>query len=181
MVNVKDMIEAAKFVRPLFRRLASDDGLVASIGIGFLAVSFLRVGILPRAVNAQKWAFALVGSIAMMYLVSRVVAVYYPIYAGKRLLSHLGKDEMAILRIFLKQGKAGGRFSVLNTGVATLLSKEILYYPSALVLPLDMIVAIQPWALRHLRKHPEIIGLIPAEVGAEELSEPTDVKSISEV
>jgi hypothetical protein len=173
------MVEAAKFVRPAFRRLAADDGLVASIGLGFLAVCFLPVSTLPRSVNAQKWAFGVVGSIALMYLLSRVLAAYYPVYRGKRLFSHLGKDETMILQILLKQNKSAGRFTVLNTGVVSLLSKEILYYPSALIHPLDMTVALQPWALRHLREHPEVIGLKREEIGSDEIQNTTDKESFT--
>jgi hypothetical protein len=175
-VNVSEMVEAAKFAKLVFGHIAADISLIASIALGLLALCLFPAATLPASVNAQKWAFAVAALFAVTYLLFRLLAAYYPIHMGKRLLSHLGEDEKDILRKLLKQNKSTDHFDILNAPVASLLSKAILYYPSSLIDALHMNVALEPWALKYLRKHPDVIGLRREEIGSERIhswDEPT--------
>jgi hypothetical protein len=179
-MNAGDFIEAAaKIIKPMLVHIAADVSLVCSIGIGFIALCFFPASVLPPPVESAKWAFALVAICAFLYLLFRRLARYYnEIHVRKRLLAHLGRDEKNILCVFIKQCKSADHYDVMNAPVAALLSKGLLYYPSAFILPLHMNVAIQPWVFRYLCKHPGVIGLKPGEVGSEKIKswdEPTYV------
>jgi hypothetical protein len=86
-------------------------------------------------------------------------------------LKHLGEDERAVLRDYLKQNNTVLNFSALYGPVCSLIGKGILTYASELFPCTDAPVAIQPYVMAYLRVHPDAIGLKTEDVGSMKLSD----------
>src|SRR5262249_10015876 len=86
---------------------------------------------------------------------------------------HIGADEREVLKQYVLEDKSCGYFGIKHGAVATLIGKGVLVYSSGIIWGVgDNAVAIQPYALKYLRKHPELVGLKKEEIGSKKPSGP---------
>jgi hypothetical protein len=86
-------------------------------------------------------------------------------------LRHTTKDERLVLRRYLKEERSVCNFSVFDGPSASLIGKDILIHATTTFPASDAPVAIQPYIMVNLRKHPELIGLTQADIGSTPMSD----------
>lgn len=88
-----------------------------------------------------------------------------------RYLRHTTKDERLVLCRYLKEERSVCNFSVFDGPSASLIGNGILIRATTTFPASDAPVAIQPYIMVHLRKHPELIGLTQADIGSTPMSD----------
>ena len=142
-----------------------------------LAVTAGALSIFPdRVLLAAKdwrWIFVGVSLFAIVYLSIYRWVRYYLWRQAVWQLKHIGTDEREVLKDYVLEDKACGYFGIRHGAVSTLIGKGVLVYSTGIIWGIgDNAVAIQPYVLRYLRKHPELVGLKKEDVGTKKPSGP---------
>ena len=159
---VKQFFVSIKENVPFFVALAVTAGI-----LGFFTDSFLS------AASSWRWLFVGLSLFAIVYLIVHRRGRFYLHRQAIWQLKHIGVDEREVLKHYVLENKSCGYFGIRHGAVSTLIGKGVLVYSSGIIWGIgDNAVAIQPYALKYLRKHPELVGVKKDEIGSKKPSGP---------
>jgi hypothetical protein len=160
----KQFFESISDNVPFFAALATASGLLSIVPDWFLG-----------SAKDWRWVFVGLSFFSIVYLGVHRWVRYYLWRQAIWQLNHIGADERVILRDYLLEDKACGYFGMRHGPVSTLMGKGLLVYSSGIIWGVgDNAVAIQPYVLKYLRKHPELVGVKKEEIGSKSPSKPIE-------
>ena len=164
-VPTSQLVEASKVAVSFLSKAANSIPVI----FGFMAVSvFLALSFPDEHIRYYSIASGIFFVIYMIVL--RHVQMTYRRHAIWA-LKHLTKDERLVLQRYLKEDRAVCNFSVFHGASASLIGQGILVHATGTFPAFDAPVALQPYVRIYLRKHPELVGLKPDELGAAKLQD----------
>jgi hypothetical protein len=161
-----DMIEASKVAVSFVSEIGNNVPLILSAMIvsAFCALTFPDMHIRYYAVAASVFFVVYV-------IVLRHIQTFKNRSQIWNLKHSITKDERLILHRYLKEDRSICYFPIFYGASVSLIAKGILTYATAIFPSHHAPVAIQPYVLVYLRKHPGVIGLTKADIGSEPLAD----------
>lgn len=80
-------------------------------------------------------------------------------------VKHATLDQKIVLQRYLKEDRSVCNFSVFHGPSASLIGQGVLVHATGTFPAFDAPVAIQPFIMEYLRKHPDLIGLKHDDIG----------------
>ena len=170
--TLEQVQKASEIAKTLVSDLQSNTILLLSALFASVFLCGLPDSFLPGRVSNFRWMFFALAIFLWTYCFLVVWNEKYRVRKAIWNLKHLGIDESTILVEYLKQNKTVAYFHMPHGPVFALVSKGILWFPANLIDPVGTPVAIQPFIMVCVKKHPEIIGLNIGEIGSEKVSNP---------
>jgi hypothetical protein len=164
------LVKASEVAKTFVSGLGLNVPFLLSFFAASVFLSVAPISVISSPVSGWRGLFVALAILLGTYVVLLWWSAQLPRRQAIWHLKHLGEDERAVLKDYLKQNKTVGNFSVLYGPVCSLIGKGILTYASALIPYSDAPVAIQPYVMAYLRKHPKAIGLKAEDIGVTKLS-----------
>jgi hypothetical protein len=160
--------KAVDVAKQIFLSVSDNVPFFVALAVATGLLSLAPTNLLSLAKD-WRWLFAGLSLFAIIYLSIYRWVRYYDWRQAVWQLKHIGADEREILKEYLLEDKSCGYFAMRHGPVATLIGKGILFYASGMIWISSNAVGIQPYVMKYLRKHPELVGVKKEEIGSKEL------------
>lgn len=177
-MQTTDVIAAAtkapEVVVTMLKRLGNHGPFMVATLAVCLAGTFVPDRFVPPLLLGWRWAFAAVGIFVAVYLIAMVAFTSRIRRAERHLLKHLGVDEVQVLARYLEQNRSVLPLRALTGAAFSLWAKKLIMPPNIFREGVASPFMIHPWVAEYLRRHPNLVGLKPEQLGKTKLDEPDE-------
>jgi hypothetical protein len=163
-------LKAVDLVKSFAGDVATNVHFIFAFFCGVLFLAVVPPCCLPSNINDLRWLFIALSVFSLVYWLSILWFSHKPTRSKLWHLDGIGADEREILIDYLKEDRTCRYFYALHGPVLSLIGKGILMYAGKTIPVFDAPVLIDPYVIRHLRKHPEILRLTKKDIGGSPLS-----------
>jgi hypothetical protein len=163
-------LKAVDLVKSFAVDVAKNVPFIQAVFCGALFLAVVPPCYVPSIIYDLRWLFIALSLFSLAYWLSLWWYSHKPIRAKLWHLEGIGADEREILVEYLKEDRTCRNLSALDGPVLSLIRKGILMYAGQIVPVYDAPVMIDPYVIRHLRKHPQILKLKKEDLGNSTLS-----------